>query len=241
MTHDLHVKNLGNDPNEDEIRKEFSNHGEVKEVRMVKDRETGQLRDYCFIVFEDKEAAESAKKQIDGKMIGGSAVTVAHARSKQDGQSNDRGCFHCRRQGHFARECPSNPQATQPPRGGGNQGGGRDGYNDYQGGGGGYGGGGYGQDRGYGGGGYGGGGGGYGGGGGGYGAGGGGGYSQDQGYGGGGGRGGGGQSGGGGGQQPGFQKRPGDWDCPTCQNVNFAKRDKCNKEGCDTRKPAGGY
>ncbi len=32
--------------------------------------------------------------------------------------------------------------------------------------------------------------------------------------------------------------KPGDWNCPKCNNHNFAKRDVCNR--CDTRKPIEG-
>ena len=32
--------------------------------------------------------------------------------------------------------------------------------------------------------------------------------------------------------------KPGDWNCPKCNNHNYARRDVCNR--CDTRKPAAG-
>lgn len=34
------------------------------------------------------------------------------------------------------------------------------------------------------------------------------------------------------------QPRDGDWACPGCNNVNFARRDKCNR--CGMGKPSGG-
>merc|ERR1712032_1781281 len=56
----------------------------------------------------------------------------------------------------------------------------------------------------------------------------------------------GGQMGGGGGgvaatksfAQPGFSMKPGDWQCPACGNMNFAKRAECNR--CGKPRPAEG-
>ena len=116
----------------------------------------------------------------------------------------------------FCKDCgASRPGGAAQPSGGGYGGGG----GGYGGGGGGYGGGG---------GGYGGGGGGYGGGGGGYGGGGGG-------YGGGGGGGGGYGDGGGSGvrgNHRGPRMKPGDWKCPDCSFINFARRTSCKDCGC---------
>lgn len=41
--------------------------------------------------------------------------------------------------------------------------------------------------------------------------------------------------------QANFQMKPGDWACPSCGNLNFARRTKCNR--CDTPRPEddGGY
>ena len=34
----------------------------------------------------------------------------------------------------------------------------------------------------------------------------------------------------------------GDWECPKCNNLNFARRDRCNRSGCDfERKDLGGF
>lgn len=47
-----------------------------------------------------------------------------------------------------------------------------------------------------------------------------------------------GRGGGGGGNQGKMEARAGDWDCPSCGNMNFARRDACNK--CQTPRGDGG-
>ncbi|KAF3323391.1 glycine-rich RNA-binding protein 3 [Carex littledalei] len=139
----LFVGGLSYGTDEQGLKDAFSHYGEVVEVRVILDRETGRSRGFGFVTYTSAEEAQAAITAMDGKDLHGRMVRVNTA--------NDRG----------------------GSGGGGGYGGGQGGYGGggYGGGQGGYGGGGYGAGGGrYGGGqgGYGGGQGGYGGGGGGY-------------------------------------------------------------------------
>ncbi|HEX6837083.1 MAG TPA: RNA-binding protein [Polyangia bacterium] len=140
----LYVGNLPYDVDEDSIKQFFEGGGgrQVKQVKIVTDRDTGRPRGFAFVEMGDDGQAQSAINELNGQSLGGRTIVVNEAREPQRG---GRG-------------------------GGGGYGGGGGGYGG-GGGGGGYGGrggggGGGGRGRGGGGGGYGGGGGGYGGGGG---------------------------------------------------------------------------
>ena len=146
----LYVGNLPYDVDDDSIKQFFESGGrEVRQVKIVTDRDTGRPRGFAFVEMADDGQAQSAINELNGQSLGGRTIVVNEAREPQRGGGGGGG-----------------------GRGGyGGGGGGGGGY----GGGGNRGGGGGGRGRGGGGGGYGGGGGGggnYGGGGGGYGGGG---------------------------------------------------------------------
>ena len=60
----------------------FSSAGEIVEVFMPADRNTGRPRGFAFVEFTDEEAAERAVKEFDGHELGGRnlRVNVAEAR-----------------------------------------------------------------------------------------------------------------------------------------------------------------
>jgi len=229
-TVDVHVSNVGANPNMDQIRAAFERHAKVEDVRLITDKETGKVKDFAFVSFVDKATAEEVVNSCsENMMVGDLKVKVELAKGMQD-------CFNCKMKGHMAKHCRRAGGGAYVPE---ESSGTRGGYQNQGGYGGGYNQGGYGRGQGGGyGGGYGGGPGGYDdyGYGGGYGSGG---YGQSS-YGGGGGARGGGARGGGrggirGGGQSSFQARPGDWTCEkmkqsgeVCGNVNWARRDKCN-------------
>jgi RNA recognition motif-containing protein len=141
MGNRLYVGNLSFQSTSDTVREAFTAVGEVTDVHVVEDRETGRSRGFAFVTMSSDAEAQKAIEQLDGSMLDGRPLKVNEAEERQNrggggGGGGGRGF-------------------------GGGGGGGRGG------GGGGFGGGGGGGGRGGGGGGRGGGGGGYGGGGGG--------------------------------------------------------------------------
>jgi RNA recognition motif-containing protein len=83
----IYVGNLSYDATEEDIEQAFSEYGEVSSVNVIKDRETGRSRGFCFVEMPDPEAGKAAIEGINLKRIAGRAVTVNEARPRRD---NDR-------------------------------------------------------------------------------------------------------------------------------------------------------
>jgi RNA recognition motif-containing protein len=79
----IYVGNLSRSATEDELREAFSQHGEVSEVNIVKDRETGRARGFAFVEMPNGNEAASAIKELDLTEIGDRAITVDQARPKK--------------------------------------------------------------------------------------------------------------------------------------------------------------
>jgi cold-inducible RNA-binding protein len=80
----LFVGNLPFSANEDELRDMFSAYGEVQQVRIMTDRDTGRSRGFAFVEMTDDEAAEKAITNLNGKELGGRALTINEARPKPE-------------------------------------------------------------------------------------------------------------------------------------------------------------
>ena len=126
----LYVGNLSYQTESSELQEMFSEFGQVQSAEVISDRETGRSKGFGFVEMGSDDEAQAAIAGMNGKEMGGRALTVNEAKPKEP------------RSGGFG------------GGGGGRSGGGGGGYG---GGGGGYGGGGGGRSGG--GGGYGGGGG----------------------------------------------------------------------------------
>ena len=80
----IYVGNLSYEATEDDIRNEFAKHGEVTEVKVVMDRETGRPRGFAFVEMSNDDEARVAIEEINLQRIAGRAVTVNEARPRQD-------------------------------------------------------------------------------------------------------------------------------------------------------------
>jgi len=149
------VGGLAWETDESSLRKIFDEFGELEEVRVVTDRNTGRSKGFGFVTFKDKTAADEAVRKMDGQDVDGRQVRCDFATERS---SSERGGSRGGRRGNpYDRGFSSGSRRGYSPRGGSDRGdrgrsGGRGGSRDSWGDGGGgrdrYGGGGYSSSRG---------------------------------------------------------------------------------------------
>ncbi|MDE2942542.1 MAG: RNA-binding protein [Chloroflexota bacterium] len=79
----IYVGNLAYETREEELREAFEVHGEVQEVTVVRDRETGRSRGFGFVEMPTSAEAEAAISALNGREMGGRTLTVNEARARQ--------------------------------------------------------------------------------------------------------------------------------------------------------------
>ena len=85
MSTKLFVGNLSYDTTENDLQDAFSAHGTVVSVNLIQDRTTGRPRGFGFVTMEDANAAQAAIAALNGKDVGGRALTVNEAREREGG------------------------------------------------------------------------------------------------------------------------------------------------------------
>ena len=80
----MYVGNIPYEVNEEELREQFSAHGEVTEVFMVMDRETGRPKGFAFVTMESREGMEAAMRELDGTDFNGRTIKVNEARPREE-------------------------------------------------------------------------------------------------------------------------------------------------------------
>lgn len=78
----IYVGNLNYRASEEEVRDLFAEHGEVSEVALITDRETGRPRGFGFVTMPDDQQAREAIEAINGAEIGGRTLNVNEARPR---------------------------------------------------------------------------------------------------------------------------------------------------------------
>ena len=84
MNTKLYVGNLSYDTTENDLQDLFAAHGPVTEVNLMMDRLTGKPRGFGFVTMSTKEGTDAAIQALNGKEIGGRALTVNEARPRED-------------------------------------------------------------------------------------------------------------------------------------------------------------
>ena len=84
MSKRLYVGNLPFSASEQDVRAAFEAHGAVESVHLVTDRDTGQMRGFGFVEFNDSSAAQSAIDGLNGQDMDGRALVVNEARPRPE-------------------------------------------------------------------------------------------------------------------------------------------------------------
>jgi cold-inducible RNA-binding protein len=80
----IYVGNLSFQSTEADVNELFSQHGEVSDVTLLTDRDTGRPRGFGFVEMTDDNAARDAISALDGKEFGGRQLKVNEARPRED-------------------------------------------------------------------------------------------------------------------------------------------------------------
>src|SRR5208282_5186588 len=85
MGNRLYVGNLSFNTSKETIESTFAAAGEVREVAMPTDRETGQPRGFAFVTMGTDQAANNAISQLNGAMVDGRSLKVNEAQERTQG------------------------------------------------------------------------------------------------------------------------------------------------------------
>ena len=79
----IYVGNLSFKSGEGELKTLFEQHGEVKGVKVVTDRDTGRSRGFAFVEMQDAEG-KAAIAALNGTEFDGRQIVVNEARPRRD-------------------------------------------------------------------------------------------------------------------------------------------------------------
>ncbi len=80
----MYVGNLSFQTTSQDLQDVFAQHGEVTDVHLPTDRESGRPRGFAFVTMGSKDGMESAIKGLDGTDLDGRNIKVNEARPRED-------------------------------------------------------------------------------------------------------------------------------------------------------------
>jgi len=81
----LYVGNLSFSTTQEALQEQFGALGQVEEVAVITDRDTGRPRGFAFVSMTNDEEARAAIEQLNGTEVDGRTITVNEARPKTNG------------------------------------------------------------------------------------------------------------------------------------------------------------
>lgn len=81
----IYVGNISFETNEASLRTAFAEHGQVEEVAVITDRDTGRPRGFAFVTMANDAEARNAINALDGRELDGRSLNVSEARARTGG------------------------------------------------------------------------------------------------------------------------------------------------------------
>lgn len=89
----IYVGNLSYRATEDQLREAFGQYGQVSQVSIIIDRETGRSRGFAFVEMPNSQEAQSAIENLNQQEVAGRRVTVNEARPREERSGGSRGGY----------------------------------------------------------------------------------------------------------------------------------------------------
>jgi len=89
----IFVGNLSFETNDDELRAEFAQYGELSSVNILRDRMTNRSRGFAFVEMPNNEEAQNAITALNGKSINGRTINAAEAKPREERSSRPKSNF----------------------------------------------------------------------------------------------------------------------------------------------------
>ncbi len=84
MNNKLFIGNISWDSTEESLKEFFSQVGEVVEVKIIYDRNTGRSKGFGFVTMGTPEEAQKAIDELNGKECDGRELRIDEARPQKD-------------------------------------------------------------------------------------------------------------------------------------------------------------
>jgi RNA recognition motif-containing protein len=91
MAKKLYVGNMAYSTTQEQLHDLFSQAGEITEITLIMDRDTGRPKGFGFVEMATEEGAQEAIRRFNGQMLDNRTLTVNEARPREDRSSGNGG------------------------------------------------------------------------------------------------------------------------------------------------------
>lgn len=91
MGNKLFVGGLSFDTTDDGLRDAFARFGEIREAKVITDRDTGRSRGFGFVTYSAGDAAQMAISEMNGTSLDGRTLNVNEAQERAGSGGGGRG------------------------------------------------------------------------------------------------------------------------------------------------------
>lgn len=81
----IYIGNMSYSTTEDQLRQAFEAYGEVSDVNLVMDRDSGRPKGFAFVEMPNQDEGQAAISAMNGKEFDGRTLNVDEARPRREG------------------------------------------------------------------------------------------------------------------------------------------------------------